>query len=51
MQTWRSFINVVCPKCSKMEVLFKIEPYRKGKHHKNLDDIDCLEAVLRRMYG
>jgi len=50
-QTWKSFINVVCPNCSKMEILFKLKPYREGKHHSNLDDLDCLEQVLKDIHG
>ena len=46
-QTWKSFIKTVCPKCSKMEILFKLKPYREGKHHKSLDNLKCLEAVLK----
>jgi len=50
-QTCKSFIKVVCPNCSKMEVLFKLQKYRKGKHYELLDNFECMQAVLKDMYG
>jgi len=46
-QMWKSFINTTCLGCSKMQILFKVQAFRNNKHHKYLDNLECLDKVLK----